>query len=153
MTLSRSLLPYPKISSRKFFDPSDAPRAVPLDQKFAQEHDERISFGHRARVQQPARARNQQSGRLPGRHPMRAHASNKNRCAHPAKSQNSDRACMHSVSWIHARAGGWVAAHSMVWARLPGRRGLPNRFEKSADHKLKCAHQLRSSGSARARTP
>ena len=39
-----------------------------------------------------------------------------------ASSQISEfRSCMHSVSWIHARAGGWAAAHAMVWARLPGR--------------------------------
>ena len=69
-----------------------------------------------------------------------------------ASSQISEfRSCMHSVSWIHARAGGWVAAHAMEWARLPGRGGLLIKFEKSAARKLKCAHQLRSSGSARAR--
>ena len=44
-----------------------------------------------------------------------------------ASSQISEfRSCMHSVSWIHARAGGWVAAHAMVWARLPGRGGPLN---------------------------
>ena len=37
---------------------------------------------------------------------------------------------MHSLSWIHARAGGWVAAHAMVWARLPGRGAPLNSFEK-----------------------
>ena len=77
-----------------------------LDPKFAQEHDERISFGHRARVQQPERARNQQPGRLPGRQPARAHASNRNRRAHPARSQNSDRACTQSVGFMHARVDG-----------------------------------------------
>ena len=42
-----------------------------------------------------------------------------------ASSQISEfRSCMHSVSWIHARAGGWEAAHAMEWARLPGRGGL-----------------------------
>ena len=61
--------------------------------------------------------------------------------------------CMHSVSWIHARAGGWEAAHAMVWSRLPGRGGPPNSFEKSAVRKLKCTRRLRSmaSGCARAR--
>ena len=84
-----------------------ATRGAPfLDPKFAQEHDERISFGHRARVQQPERARNQQSGRLPGRQPARAHASNRNRCAHPGRSQNSDRACTQSVGFMHARVDG-----------------------------------------------
>ena len=61
-----------------------------------------------------------------------------------ASSQISEfRSCMHSLSWIHARAGGWVAAHAMVWARLPKRRGLLNMFEKSAERKLKCARSLR----------
>ena len=61
-----------------------------------------------------------------------------------ASSQISEfRSCMHSLSWIHARAGGWVAAHAMVWARLPGPGGLPNIFEKSADRKLKCVYDLR----------
>ena len=69
-----------------------------------------------------------------------------------ASSQISEfRSCMHSVSWIHARAGGWVVAHAMVWARLPGRGALPNSFEKSADRKLKCARRLRSLASALAR--
>ena len=37
-----------------------------------------------------------------------------------ASSQISEfRSCMHSVSWIHARAGGCVAAHAILWARLP----------------------------------
>ena len=58
---------------------------------------------------------------------------------------------MHSVSWIHARAGGWVVAHAMVWARLPRRGALPNSFEKSSDRKLKCARRLRSLASALAR--
>ena len=49
-----------------------------------------------------------------------------------------------SVSWIHARAGGWEAAHAMEWARLPGRGGLLIRFEKSAARKLKCVYELRS---------
>ena len=128
-----------------------ATRGAPfLDPKFAQEHDERISFGHRARVQQPERARNQQPGRLPGRQPARAHASNRNRCAHPGRSQNSDRACTQSVGFMQ-RAGGWVAAHAMVWSRVPGRRGLPNSFEKPAERKLKCARRLRSLASALAR--
>ena len=84
-----------------------ATRGAPfLDPKFAQEHDERISFGHRARVQQPERARNQHPGRLPGRQPARAHASNRNRRAHPARSQNSDRACTQSVGFMHARVDG-----------------------------------------------
>ena len=62
-----------------------------------------------------------------------------------ASSQISEfRSCMHSVSWIHARAGGWEAAHAMEWARLPGRRKLPNMFEKPAARKLKCARSLRS---------
>ena len=61
------------------------------------------------------------------------------------------RSCMHSVSWIHARAGGWEAAHAMEWARLPGRGGLLIRFEKSAARKLKCARRLRSLASALAR--
>ena len=31
-----------------------------------------------------------------------------------ASSQISEfRSCMHSLSWIHARAGGWVAAHGL----------------------------------------
>ena len=59
------------------------------------------------------------------------------------------RSCMHSLSWIHARAGGWVAAHAMVWARLPGRDRLLNIFEKSAARKLKCVYDLRSSGLTR----
>ena len=84
-----------------------ATRGAPfLDPKFAQEHDERISFGHRARVQQPERARNQQPARLPGRHPARARASNRNRGAHPGRSQNSDHACTQSVGFMHARVDG-----------------------------------------------
>ena len=77
-----------------------------LDPKFAQEHDAHISFGHSARIQQPAPARGWMPGRLPGRQPARAHASNKNRRAHPARSQNSDRACTHSVGFMHARVDG-----------------------------------------------
>ena len=66
-----------------------------------------------------------------------------------ASSQISEfRSCMHSVSWIHARAGGWEAAHAMEWARLPGRRKLPNMFEKPAARKLKYARSLRSLASA-----
>ena len=61
-----------------------------------------------------------------------------------ARIQPEFRSCMHSVSWIHARAGGWVAAHAMVWSRLPGRRGLLIRFEKPAARKLKCVYELRS---------
>ena len=128
-----------------------ATRGAPfLDPKFAQEHDERISFGHRARVQQPERARNQQPGRLPGRQPARAHASNRNRRAHPGRSQNSDRACTQSVGFMHARVDGWPR---MRWygGRLPGRRAPPNSFEKSAARKLKCARRLRSLASALAR--
>ena len=71
-----------------------------------------------------------------------------------ASSQISEfRSCMHSVSWIHARSGGWVPAHAIIWARLPGRGGPPNSFEKPAERKLKCTRRLRSmaSGCARAR--
>ena len=76
-------------------------RAAILNPKFNQEHDARISFGHRARVQQPARA----CGRLPGRQPARAHASNEIPREHPVRSQNSDHACMRSCC-LHARLGG-----------------------------------------------
>ena len=82
-------------------------RAAILDPKFNEEHDARISFGHRARVQQPARAGGRLPGRLLGRQPARAHASNRNRRAHPARSQNSDRACTQSVGFMHARVDGW----------------------------------------------
>ena len=54
------------------------------------------------------------------------------------------RSCMHSVSWIHARAGGWEAAHAMEWSRMPKRGGPPNSFEKPAARKLKCVYELRS---------
>ena len=77
------------------------------DPIFAQEHDANISFGHSARVQQPAPARGWLPGRLPGRQPARAHASNRNRRAHPARSQNSDRACTQSVGFMHARVDVW----------------------------------------------
>ena len=128
------------------------PRAAFLDPKFAQEHDERISFGHRARVQEPAPARGWLPGRLPAGSPRaRTHPPKSAR----ASSQISEfRSCMHSVSWIHARAGGWVAAHAILWARLPERRGPPNIFEKPAERKLKCTRRLRrsmASGCARAR--
>ena len=84
-----------------------ATRGAPfLDPKFAQEHDAHISFGHSARVQQPAPVRGWLPGRLPGRQPARAHASNRNRSAHPARSQNSDRACTQSVGFMHARVDG-----------------------------------------------
>ena len=82
------------------------PRDTFLDPIFAQEHDAHISFGHSARVQQPAPARGWLPGRLPGRQPARAHASNRNRRAHPARSQNSDRACTQSVGFMHARVDG-----------------------------------------------
>ena len=126
------------------------PRDTLLDPIFAQEHDAHISFGHSARVQQPAPARGWLPGRLPGRQPARAHASNRNRRAHPGRSQNSDRACTQSVGFMHARVDGWPR---MRWygGRLPGRRALPNSFEKSADRKLKCARRLRSLASALAR--
>ena len=69
-----------------------------------------------------------------------------------ASSQISEfRSCMHSVSWIHARAGGWEAAHAMEWSRLPGRGGPLNSFEKPAERKLKCVYELRSSGRTCAR--
>ena len=69
-----------------------------------------------------------------------------------ASSQISEfRSCMHSVSWIHARAGGWEAAHAMEWSRMPKRGGPPNSFEKPAVRKLKCVYELRSSGRTRAR--
>ena len=83
------------------------PRDTFLDPIFAQEHDAHISFGHSARVQQPAPARGWLPGRLPGRQLARAHASNRNRRAHPARSQNSDRACTQSVGFMHARVDGW----------------------------------------------
>ena len=136
-----------------FFPPSDARRAIPRPKIGSG------SFGHRARVQQPERARNQHPGRLPGRQPARARIQPKSL---RTSSQISEfRSCMHSVSWIHqgktlfpwihARAGGWVAAHAMVWSRLPGRRALPIRFEKPPARKLKCARRLRSLASALAR--
>ena len=55
---------------------------------------------------------------------------------------------MHALSQLDSCTrrwmGGRVAAHAMVWSRLPGRRGLLIRFEKSAAHKLKCTRNLRS---------
>ena len=89
-----------------FFLAPEARGLAFLDPKFAQEHDAHISFGHSARVQQPAPVRGWLPGRLPGRQPARAHASNRNRRAHPARSQNSDRACTQSVGFMHARVDG-----------------------------------------------
>ena len=128
-----------------------ATRGAPfLDPKFAQEHDERISFGHKARVQQPARAGNQRPGRLPAGSP-RARARIQLKSARASSQISEFRSCMHSVSWIHARAGGWVPAHAILWARLPGRGGPPNSFEKTAERKLKCTRRLRSMASGCAR--
>ena len=73
------------------------PRDTFLDPIFAQEHDAHISFGHSARIQQPAPARGWLPGRLPSRQPARARASIRNRRAHPARSQNLDRACTQST--------------------------------------------------------
>ena len=55
-----------------------------------------------ARSAASALARSQRNGRLPAR----AHASNRNRRAHPGRSQNSDRACTQSVGFMHARVDG-----------------------------------------------
>ena len=90
------------------------------------------------------------SRRADCRQAARARARIQQKSARASSQISEFRSCMHSVSWIHARAGGWEAAHAMEWARLPGRGGLPIMFEKSAERKLKCAHRLRFSGSARA---
>ena len=135
------------------------PRDTFLDPIFAQEHDARnFCSGTRYAHQfwpQCARSAASAGARLAAG-PAAGQAARARARIQPkslrASSQISEfRSCMHSVSWIHARAGGWVAAHAMEWARLPGRGGLLIKFEKSAARKLKCAHQLRSSGSARAR--
>ena len=97
---------FPCSETSIFFLAPEARGLAFLDPKFAQEHDAHISFGHSARVQQPAPARSWLPGRLPGRQPARAHASNRNRRAHPARSQNSDRACTQSVGFMHARVDG-----------------------------------------------
>eukprot|EP01048_Picozoa_sp_COSAG05_P006884 COSAG05_NODE_466_length_9533_cov_5.547806_5_plen_161_part_00 len=60
----------------------------------------------RTHVQQPAPARGWLPARLPGRQPARAHASIRNRLAHPGRCQNSDRACTQSVGFMHARLDG-----------------------------------------------
>eukprot|EP01048_Picozoa_sp_COSAG05_P005180 COSAG05_NODE_301_length_11860_cov_30.927812_7_plen_87_part_00 len=44
----------------------------------------------------------------------------------PASNQISEfRSCMHSVSWIHARVGGWVPTHAMVWRSTARTRRAP----------------------------
>ena len=61
-----------------------------------------------------------------GRQPARAHASNKNPRAHPARSQNSDRACTltQSVGFMNARVDGsprmrWYGVDCQDAARPP----------------------------------
>jgi len=97
------------------------------------------------------------SSRAGCRQAARARARIQQNSARVSSQISEFRSCMHSVSWIHARAGGWVPTHAMVWARLPcqdaARRAPLNSFEKPAERKLKCTRRLRSmaSGCARAR--
>ena len=64
------------------------------------------------------------AGPAAGRQPARAHASNKTRRAHQARSQNSDGACTHSVGFMHARVDGrprmrWYGVDCQDAARPP----------------------------------
>ena len=70
-------------------------------------------FGHRARVQQPERERNQQPG-CGCRQAACARARIQQNYACASSQISEFRSCMHSVSWIHARLGGWLAAHAMI---------------------------------------
>ena len=59
------------------------------------------------------------SSRAGCRQAARARARIQQKSARASSQISEFRSCMHSVSWIHARAGGWVAAHAILWARLP----------------------------------
>ena len=54
---------------------------------------------------------------------------------------------VHALTQLDSCTRGWMGGRA--WARLPGRGRLLNIFEKSAEHKLKCARSLRSLASAR----